>query len=94
MGGGGDADRPADRKYVIAPLVVGRRVSIAPATGLFAIVAMAVVFGPLGVLLGFPLTIVADIVIRRLYVRDALDEPVEILGDEAEKSAKAAKLSR
>lgn len=76
--------------YVVTPLVVGRRVSIAPATGLFAIVAMAVVFGPLGILFGFPLTIVADIVIRRLYVRDALDEPVEILGDKAEKSSTAA----
>jgi predicted PurR-regulated permease PerM len=75
---------------VVTPLVVGRAVSIAPVTGLFAVVAIAVLFGPLGVLFGYPLAIVADIAIRRLYIRDALDEPVEILGDQAEKSSVAA----
>ena len=76
---------------VVTPLVVGGAVSISPAMGIFAIVAMAVLFGPLGVLFGFPLAIVADIAIRRLYIRDALDEPVEILGDQAEKSETAVK---
>lgn len=71
---------------VVTPLVVGGAVSIAPAAGLLAIVAMSVLFGPLGVLLGFPLAIVVDIAVRRLYVRDALDEPVEILGQDAQRS--------
>lgn len=75
----------------VSPLVVGRAASIPPATGVFAIVAMGILFGPLGVLLGFPLTIVADIAIRRFYVRDALDEPVEILGDPAERSEDVAR---
>lgn len=72
---------------VVTPVVVGGAVSLSPVTALFAIVAMAVLFGPLGVLFGFPLAIVADIAIRRLYIRDALDEPVEILGDQAQKSS-------
>lgn len=72
---------------IVTPVVVGGAVSLSPVTGLFAIVAMAVLFGPLGVLFGFPLAIVADIAIRRLYIRDALDEPVEILGDQAQKSS-------
>lgn len=71
---------------VITPLVVGRAVSIPPATGMFAIVAMSMLFGPLGVLFGFPLAIVIDIAVRRLYIRDALDKPVEILGDKAQRS--------
>jgi len=71
---------------LITPLVVGGAVAIPPATGLFAIVAMGMLFGPLGVLLGFPLSIVIDIAVRRLYIRDALDEPVEILGDAAQRS--------
>jgi predicted PurR-regulated permease PerM len=75
---------------VITPLVVGGAVSIAPATGLFAIVAMSMLFGPLGVLLGFPLAIVIDISVRRLYIRDVLDKPVEILGDHAQRSQAAA----
>jgi predicted PurR-regulated permease PerM len=42
--------------------------------GLFAVVAMGVLFGPLGLILGFPLTIVSNVAIRRLYVRDTLGE--------------------
>ena len=61
-------------------------VSIAPAVGLFAVVAMGVLLGPLGLLLGFPLAIVVDIAVRRLYVRDTLGESVQILGKPAKPS--------
>ena len=71
---------------VITPLVVGGAVHILPATGLFAVVAMTMLFGLPGVLFAFPLAIVADIAIRRLYVRDMLDKPVEILGATAARS--------
>ena len=71
---------------VITPVVVGAAVSIPPATGLFAIIAVGILFGPLGILLGFPLTVAADVAIRRLYIRDALDEDVEILGRTAKRS--------
>ena len=64
----------------IAPLIVSRMVSIAPAVGLFAVVAMGVLLGPLGLLLGFPLAIVIDIAVRRLYVHDTLGESVKIFG--------------
>lgn len=62
------------------PIIIGGMVSIAPATGLFAIVSMGVLFGPLGILFGFPLAVTADIAIRRLYVRDTLKEDVDVLG--------------
>jgi predicted PurR-regulated permease PerM len=65
---------------LITPIIVERMVAIAPAVGLFAVVAMGVMFGPLGLLLGFPLTIVVDIAIRHLYVRDTLGEDVTIMG--------------
>jgi predicted PurR-regulated permease PerM len=68
---------------LIMPLIADRMVSIAPAVGLFAVVAMGVMFGPLGLLLGFPLTIFFDIAIRRLYVRDTLGESVKIMGKPA-----------
>jgi predicted PurR-regulated permease PerM len=76
---------------VITPLVVGGAVHILPATGLFAVVAMAMLFGPLGVLFAFPLTVVTDIAVRRLYVRDTLDKPVEILGEPAARSEAEAR---
>ncbi len=63
---------------VIMPLVSKEALAVPPATAIFAVVAMGVLFGPLGLLLGFPLTVVLDIAIRRLYVRETLGEPVEI----------------
>jgi predicted PurR-regulated permease PerM len=65
---------------VITPLIADRLVSIAPAVALFAVVAIGVVFGPLGLILGFPLAIVFDVAVRRLYVHDTLGERVEIVG--------------
>ena len=74
---------------VIVPMVANRAVSVQPAVGLYAVVALGILFGPLGLLFGFPLAIVVDIAIRRLYVRDALNEPVEILGEQAKPSQEA-----
>jgi predicted PurR-regulated permease PerM len=70
---------------VIMPLVAGQALSVPPATAIFAVVAIGALFGPLGLLLGFPLAVVVDVFIRRLYVREALGEPVEIAAEEARK---------
>jgi len=69
---------------VIMPLVAGRMVQVPAAAGLFAVVAIGVLFGPLGLLLGYPLAIVINVVVRRLYVRETLGEDVEISGEEAD----------
>ena len=71
---------------LIAPLIAGRTVSVAPAVGLFAVVALGVLFGPLGLLFGFPLAVVIDVTVRRLYVLDTLGERVEIMGEPATNS--------
>ena len=75
---------------VIVPMVANKAVSVQPAVGLYAVVALGILFGPLGLLFGFPLAIVTDIAIRRLYVLDTLDEPVEILGEPAKPSEDVA----
>ena len=62
---------------VIMPLLARSSVSIPPAVAMFAMVAMGILFGPLGLLLGFPLTVVAFVLIRRLYVHETLGIPVE-----------------
>jgi predicted PurR-regulated permease PerM len=72
---------------LITPLVAQKTVAVSPALGLFAVVAAGVLFGIPGLLMGFPLIVVADIAVRRLYVRETLDEPVEILGETATDSA-------
>lgn len=69
---------------VITPLVVGQTLAVAPAVALFAIVAVGVLFGPLGLLFGFPLAIVTDVAVRRLYVADTLGKDVEIMGKQVD----------
>ncbi|HWK39230.1 MAG TPA: AI-2E family transporter [Hyphomicrobium sp.] len=66
---------------VIMPLVSGKAVNLSPAVGLFAVVALGILFGPLGLLLGYPVAIVIDVAVRRLYVRDTLGEHVEIASE-------------
>jgi predicted PurR-regulated permease PerM len=53
---------------------------VAPAVGLFAVVAIGVLFGPLGLLLGYPLALVADVAVRKLYIRETLGEDVDMPG--------------
>jgi predicted PurR-regulated permease PerM len=62
-------------------------VKLPPAVGLFAVVAIGILFGPLGLLLGYPLAIVVDVAVRRLYVRDMLGEDVEIAGENEKQKA-------
>jgi predicted PurR-regulated permease PerM len=69
---------------LIIPLLSGRAVQLPPAV-VFAVVAMGVVFGPLGLVLGYPLAVVCDVTIRRLYVRQALGEPIEIAAEKSRK---------
>jgi predicted PurR-regulated permease PerM len=66
---------------VVIPLIAGRVVSLPPAVGLFAVIAMGVLFGPLGLLLGYPLAVVTDVVVRKLYVREVLREKVQVMGE-------------
>lgn len=71
---------------LVMPFVVGRVVELPAAVGMFATVAMGLLFGPLGLLLGYPLAIVADVAIRRLYVRETLGKPVEIPAERQRKA--------
>jgi predicted PurR-regulated permease PerM len=66
---------------VIQPLVQRRMVALPPALLIFAILAMGIVFGPLGILFAAPLTVVAFVLVKRLYVRDTLGEQIWVPGD-------------
>src|SRR3954451_18630007 len=68
---------------LLVPLITGRAVGVPPAVGLFAVVAISVLFGPLGLVLGYPLTVVIDVAVRKLYVRDTLGEDVEVKAEVA-----------
>lgn len=66
---------------IVFPLVGKRMVSLPPALALFAIVATGVLFGPLGLVLGFPLAVVAFVLVKKLYVRDTLGEETPVPGE-------------
>jgi predicted PurR-regulated permease PerM len=68
---------------VIIPLIAGHAVRLPPAVGLFSVIAMGVLFGPLGLVVGYPLAVVCDVAVRRLYVREALGEEVEIVAEKS-----------
>jgi len=66
---------------VIEPIVQQRAVDLPPALLLFAIVAGAFVFGPPGVVFAAPLTVVLFVMVKRLYVREALGTQTEMPGE-------------
>lgn len=66
---------------VVMPLLVGNLVHLPAAVGLFATVAAGILFGPLGLLLGYPLTVAADVAVKRLYVMETLGKDVSLPTD-------------
>jgi predicted PurR-regulated permease PerM len=66
---------------VILPFVQRRTVDLPPALTLFALVAFGVLFGPLGIVLATPLTVVSYVAVKQLYLRDALEEETSVPGE-------------
>ncbi|MDF2798584.1 MAG: hypothetical protein K0R85_1328 [Devosia sp.] len=60
---------------ILMPLLQKRTVEIPPVVALFSVVALALLFGPLGIVLGVPLTVVLLVALRELYIIDVLGEP-------------------
>lgn len=61
---------------VLQPMIQKHAVDIPPAILLFAVLAFGLLFGFLGVLLAAPLTIVAFVFVRRVYVEAMLGKPI------------------
>ncbi|MGX9962136.1 AI-2E family transporter [Roseomonas sp. F4] len=66
---------------MIMPLVEKRMVSMPPALLLFAVVAVGLLFGLPGVMLAAPITVVAFVLVKMLYVRETLGQPTEVPGE-------------
>lgn len=71
---------------LITPLIQQRAVDLPPAMTIFAIVAFGVLFGPVGVLFATPLAVVVFILVKKLWVRDTLDEETDVPGEPEESS--------
>ncbi len=67
---------------VLEPLVQQRAVDLPPALLLFALVAGGLIFGIVGVILAAPFTVVAYVMVKRLYVQEALNTPTPLPGQD------------
>ncbi len=67
---------------VLEPVVQQRAVDLPPALLLFALVAGGLIFGIVGVILAAPFTVVAFVMVKRLYVQEALDTPTPLPGQD------------
>jgi len=68
--------------YLIQPLIQQFAVEIPAVITLFALLAFGLLFGFLGVLLAAPLAVVSYVLVKRLYVIEALDTPTPIPGED------------
>src|SRR6185437_11694783 len=59
----------------ITPYVQDETVDIPPVLSIFSTAVFGLLFGPIGVLLTGPFTVVLMVLVERLYVEDALGEP-------------------
>ncbi|KAA2244305.1 AI-2E family transporter [Salinarimonas soli] len=67
---------------VIMPIVEKKAVQLPPALALFAILAAGLVFGFIGVFLAVPITVMAFILVKKLYVRQTLGESTPVPGED------------
>jgi predicted PurR-regulated permease PerM len=61
----------------IQPIIQRRMVAVAPLVSLFSLAALGVLFGPIGLILSAPLTVIIVVWVKGLYVRDTLGEPID-----------------
>jgi predicted PurR-regulated permease PerM len=62
---------------LIVPMVERRLVFIPPAVLLLSIVAVTEIFGIIGIIFAAPITVIAFVAVKKLYVRDSLGQPTE-----------------
>lgn len=65
---------------LLSPLVQKAEVSLPPVMVLFAVLAAGLLFGILGMIVATPLFVVGMVLVKMLYVEDALGKSVEIPG--------------
>jgi predicted PurR-regulated permease PerM len=68
--------------YLIQPVIQQFAVDIPAVITLFALLAFGLLFGFIGILLAAPLAVVSYVLVKRLYVIEALDTPTPIPGEE------------
>lgn len=68
--------------YLIQPIIQQYAVDVPAVVLLFSLLAFGLLFGAVGVVFAAPLTVVTYVLVKRLYVIEALDTPTPIPGQE------------
>ena len=69
---------------LVSPLVQKKVVSLPPALSVFGIIAGGMLFGPVGLIFASPLLVVAMVLVKRLWVEEALHTPTHVPGRDPE----------
>lgn len=67
---------------LIMPYVQKKAVSLPPALTVFGVVAGGLLFGPVGLIFAAPLLVVVYVLVKRLYVKEALDTETDVPGEQ------------
>jgi predicted PurR-regulated permease PerM len=67
---------------LLQPLLQQWAVDLPGAVLLFSLLACGTLFGPLGVIFAAPLTVVIYVLVKKLYVREALETETPIPGED------------
>ena len=67
---------------LITPIIQQHAVELPPAILLFSLLIFTFIFGVVGVLMAAPLTVAFYVLIKKLYVQEALDTPTPIPGED------------
>ena len=70
--------------YLIQPVIQQYAVDVPAVVLLFSLLAFAVLFGPIGILFAAPLSVVTYVMVKRLYVREALGTATPIPGEDSD----------
>jgi predicted PurR-regulated permease PerM len=68
----------------VAPIAAQKVVSLPPALSVFGVIAGGMLFGPIGLIFASPLLVVAMVLVKRLWVEEALHTPTHVPGRDPE----------
>lgn len=70
------------QSYVLQPMIQKHAVNVPPSVLLFAVFGAGMLFGPMGVLLAAPLTIISFLFVQRIYVQTLLGKDISVASDD------------
>jgi predicted PurR-regulated permease PerM len=76
--------------YVFSPLMQQWAVDLPGALLLFSLLACGTLFGAIGIIFAAPLTVVLFVLVKKLYVREALDTATTIPGEDVKEGGAAS----